>query len=115
MHYLDPISTPSHLNAPCYSTLPFVSLYHLHLSVDLFCTDVESEVIARGGEQIHAALRVCFVSSIQCTVISEQELSKTANVDLGIGLEASRMEELAVCSIPDVYAWVTVMEGIGKH
>ena len=38
--------------------------------------------------------------------------SKSVNVNLGLGLEASQIEKL---SIPDVYAWVTVMEGIGKH
>ena len=57
------------------------------------------------------SIQRCISASLQCTVISEQELSKSVNVVL----EALQIEELAVCSIPDVYAWVTVMEGIGKH
>ena len=65
--------------------------------------------------QIHTALHVCFVSSIPCTVISEQDPPKSDNVGLGLGLEASHIEELAACSIPDGYAWVTVEEAIGKH
>ena len=41
--------------------------------------------------------------------------SRILNVDIGLGQEASQIEELAFCSIPDVYAWVTAVEGIGKH
>jgi len=49
--------------------------------------------------QIPGVLHVCCVYSNQCTVVSEKELSENANVDFGIGLKASLIEELDICTI----------------
>ena len=56
-----------------------------------------------------------FPAFIAQSSANTEELSQSVNVDRGLGLEASQIEELVVCSIPDVYEWIAVMEGIGKH
>ena len=81
----------------------------------LLGADRKTKVGAGNGEQVHGVLHVFRTTGIEGTIISEQEITELVKVDLGLGLKASQVEQLAVRSVSDVDAWVGVLEGICQH
>ena len=80
--------------------------------LSLLGVDRKTKVGAGNGEQVHGVLHVFRTTGIGGTIISEQEVTELVKVELGLGLKASQVEQLAVRSVSDVDASVG---GICRH
>ena len=87
-------------------------MVHYH---SLLGADRKTKVGAGNREQVHGVLHVFRTTGIEGIIISEQEVTELVKGDLGLGLKASQVEQLAIRSVSDVDAWVGVLEGICQH
>ena len=91
---------------------PWSRLVRYH---SLLGADCNQRWCTGNGEQVHGVLHVFRTSGIEGTIISKQEVTELVKVDLGLGLKASQVEQLAVPSVSDFDAVVGVLEGICQH
>ena len=81
----------------------------------LLYADGETEVCAGYGKFVYAALHVSFSAGVEGTVISKQEVPDDVCLDLGFCLKPPEVEQLAICTVPEVDFNVTVSESVCQH